>query len=301
MSVEYLQRHLGLTLPSPLQSFKPDWPGAQHVNLWIKRDDLIHPIISGNKWRKLSYLLAQHSDTTRHIISFGGGYSNHLHALGWSCHELGIAFTPIIRGNYAANLTPMLRDLHTWGAQPRYVTKIEYRRRHDADYLAALQKQHPEALIIPEGGSQQLALWGVAKLLEECDLAFDSVITPVASGATLAGLVEAISPHQRVIGIAVLKGLGYLEDLVTQFLPAKPHNHWQILHQYHHGGYARNTPELVALCDTMNSEYGIAVEPVYSGKVFYAVKQLISESYFSPGENIIIVHTGGLQGARFET
>lgn len=295
-----LTERLGITLPSPLEPFKPDWPGADRVNLWIKRDDLIHPVVSGNKWRKLSELLTRQADSCRHIVSFGGGFSNHLHALGWCCHQLGISMTAIIRGDYQANPTPLILDLMRWQADIQFVTKIEYQRRHDADYQALLARRFPDALIIPEGGSQAQALSGIKTMLAECQIPFDQIITPVASGATMAGMVAGINDKQRVLGIAVLKGVGYLENLVTQFLPEHANRHWQILHEFHHGGYARTSPELLALCKAMHQQFAVEVEPVYSGKVFFALKQLLNTSYFPAGQNIIIVHTGGLQGARID-
>ena len=310
MTPEHLQKQLGLSLPSSLQRFTPDWPGAERVSLWVKRDDLIHPIISGNKWRKLSQLLADNAATTQHIVSFGGGFSNHLHALGWCCYQLGIEFTALIRGNYGASPTPMLTDLSRWQANIRYLTKLEYKQRDEPEFLASLSKQYPRALIIPEGGSQQAALAGVQSMLTECQIPFDKIITPVASGATMAGLINGagiineagmlsgVSARQQVLGIAVLNGVGYLEDLVARFLPAKLNRDWQILHQYHHGGYARTSPALLTLCEEMQQAYAIPVEPVYSGKVFYAVKALLAQGAFAAGEQVIIVHTGGLQGAR---
>ena len=296
----HLPRQLGLSLPSPLQRFTPDWPGAEKVTLWVKRDDLIHPIISGNKWRKLSQLLAENASTAQHIVSFGGGFSNHLHALGWCCHQLGIEFTALIRGNYSASPTPMINDLCHWQANIRYLTKLDYKKRDDPDYVEQLRQQYPQALIIPEGGSQQSALSGVQALLEECHTTFDQIVTPVASGATMAGLIAGSNESQQVLGIAVLNWVGYLENLVAQFLPETADRRWQILHHHHHGGYARTSSPLLDLCEEMRQRYAIPVEPVYSGKVFFAVKQLLAQGYFAAGQRILLLHTGGLQGARID-
>lgn len=298
MSPELLQKHLGISLPSPLHVFEPDWPGAERVNLWVKRDDLIHPIISGNKWRKLSGLLLQQVNSSGRIVSFGGGFSNHLHALGWCCHQLGIPFTALVRGDYSANPTPMLLDLSNWQVDIRYLTKSEYQRRHDADYIAELNRRYPLAQIVPEGGSQQTALAGIETMLAECEIPLDHIVTPVASGATMAGMIAGSNATQHILGIAVLNGVGYLERLVAQFLSDKSNRRWQILHQFHHGGYARKTAALLDVCREVQHCYGIPVEPVYSGKVFFAMKQLLAEAYFPAGQNIMVVHTGGLQGAR---
>lgn len=293
-----IAQHLNIALPSPVQRFKPDWPGAEKVNIYIKRDDLIHPVVSGNKWRKLSGLFA-HADTLpREIISFGGGFSNHLHALGYCCAQLNIPFTAMVRGDYSQHPTPMLQDLASWGVTIRYITKLEYHRRHDPAYLTYLQNLYPLATIVPEGGSQQLALAGVQQTLLESKQAFDVVMSPVASGATLAGLITALTPKQHALGIAVLKGVGYLESLVEQFLPEDCCSNWQIEHAFHHGGYAKSGSELTAFINTVWERYQLPLEPVYSGKVFFALKVLLAQNKFAEGTNLLIVHTGGLQGAR---
>lgn len=293
-----LNQLLELQLPSPVQRFRPDWEGADNIEIWIKRDDLIHPIISGNKWRKLSQLLIREKENLSHIISFGGGYSNHLHALGWCCKKLSIPFTAIIRGNYTKNPTPMIEDLLAWNTSIQYVSKIEYKQRHNAEYLNHLQQLHPTARIIPEGGSEASAISGISEMLTESQQNFDVCIVPVASGATLAGIARAQSPNNQAIGIAVLNGVGYLEGLVEQFLPCQSGANWQIVHGFEHGGYAKSSPALVRFCEHMSTQYKLTVEPVYSGKVFYALKQLLKDGFFAPGQRLLVVHTGGLQGAR---
>lgn len=297
---DFAANKLGIRLPSPIESFTPCWPGADQVRLFIKRDDLIHPVISGNKWRKLKYALNTMPANTKHIVSFGGGYSNHLHACGYLCHQLGLLFTAIVRGNYSQSLTPMLRDLRSWHAHIEYVDKITYKRRDDDEYLAGLRVRFPDAYIVPEGGSQQAALLGMAELVEE-ELSghFNHFIVPVASGATLAGLITAISPRQSAMGIAVLKGQGYLESLVKTFvgLPTAEKNLY-INHEYHCGGYAKKNSSLLDICDEMSNEYNVPVEPVYSGKLFLALKALLAKGYFASNSKILVVHTGGLQGLR---
>ncbi|GGW96978.1 1-aminocyclopropane-1-carboxylate deaminase/D-cysteine desulfhydrase [Alteromonas halophila] len=286
-----------LHVPSPVQSLTPDWPGAQAVHISIKRDDLIHPVISGNKWRKLSPTLLSLSSPPSRLISFGGGFSNHLHALGYASHRLQLPFTAFVRGDYRQHPTPMLRDLHHWGTDVRYLTKADYRRRHDPAFVSSLHGDAPQALVIPEGGSQQSALAGIQHSLKEQPLVFDTVICPVASGATLAGLVSALEGHQQAMGIAVLKGQQYLESLVSNLLD-RPYANWHIEHAYHHGGYARNTDELIAFCDAFETQTSVPAEPVYSGKMLFAVRHMISKGMFPEGHRVLLIHTGGLQGAR---
>lgn len=349
-----------LTLPSPLEVFTPDWPGAEDVTIYIKRDDKIHPVVSGNKWRKLQPFIHEYTkqylgdvpskdelsqkadrlssgargsseaqDSVR-LISFGGGFSNHLHALGYVCHTLGIPLTAIIRGDYSATPTPMISDLNSWNVDIEYVDRITYKKRECAEYLNTLKERFSPAIVIPEGGSQKQAIEGVAELVGEITEAlatnhntqFDTVIAPVASGATMAGIVSALTPNQHAIGIGVLKGQDYLESLVNQFLPAdlvakeiltkelaakapasneeenKANSNWHINHEYHCGGYAKAPPYLKAFCEHFNQTMPFNIEPVYSGKVFFALKDMLKQGTFKSGSKIIVLHTGGLQGAR---
>ena len=300
-----LVNKLVIQTPSPEQMITPDWANLQDIQLFVKRDDLLHPIISGNKWRKLKYaLLEAYDNNVKHIVSFGGGYSNHLHALGYCCQQLGIHLSVIVRGDYSQNLSPMLRDILSWGTDVKYVDRATYQQRAEPRYLQTLAIKHPEALLIPEGGSQQQALKGVAEIIQELTQQYDYILAPVASGGTLAGLIDALSQsvnptNIKVLGIAVLKGQGYLEQLVEDLINV---NHqqvdWEINHDYQFGGYAKSNNELNQFCVAFQQQTHIAIEPVYSGKLFYALSQLILNQYFPKSSRVLVLHTGGLQGAR---
>jgi len=297
-----------LTLPSPVEPFFPKWKGAEKVSLFVKRDDAIHPIMSGNKWRKLSNALPP--SLPKAIVSFGGGFSNHLHALGFICFKLGIPFTAIIRGDYSATPSPMIKDLIQWQTHIEYVDRITYKKRSDSAYLNELKLQFPDAIIIPEGGSQAQALQGIKDTVDEIEVDFDFIVAPVASGATLAGIINALNKRNRttatdfrslhkVIGIGVLKGEGYLEGLVQKFLPISKHQtSWHIDHNYHFGGYAKAPNELQTFCNDFNDNMEFKIEPVYSGKAFWAVKDMLAKGKFEDRSRIVVLHTGGLQGAR---
>tara|TARA_A200000159_G_scaffold63861_2_gene59053 strand:+ start:1778 stop:2701 length:924 start_codon:yes stop_codon:yes gene_type:complete len=297
-----------LTLPSPVEPFFPKWKGAEKVSLFVKRDDAIHPIMSGNKWRKLSNALPP--SLPKAIVSFGGGFSNHLHALGFICFKLGIPFTAIIRGDYSATPSPMIKDLIQWQTHIEYVDRITYKKRSDSAYLNELKLQFPDAIIIPEGGSQAQALQGIKDMVDEIEVDFDFIVAPVASGATLAGIINALNKRNRttatdfrslhkVIGIGVLKGEGYLEGLVQKFLPISKHQtSWHIDHNYHFGGYAKAPNELQTFCNDFNDNMEFKIEPVYSGKAFWAVKDMLAKGKFEDRSRIVVLHTGGLQGAR---
>ena len=297
-----------LTLPSPVEPFFPKWKGAEKVSLFVKRDDAIHPIMSGNKWRKLSNAFPP--SLPKAIVSFGGGFSNHLHALGFICFKLGIPFTAIIRGDYSATPSPMIKDLIQWQTHIEYVDRITYKKRSDSAYLNELKLQFPDAIIIPEGGSQAQALQGIKDMVDEIEVDFDFIVAPVASGATLAGIINALNKRNRttatdfrslhkVIGIGVLKGEGYLEGLVQKFLPISKHQtSWHIDHNYHFGGYAKAPNELQTFCNDFNDNMEFKIEPVYSGKAFWAVKDMLAKGKFEDRSRIVVLHTGGLQGAR---
>ena len=297
-----LENQLSIHLPT---SEQPLFLGPDQQNLVrVKRDDQIHPIISGNKWRKVKHhLLYAQQHKIKHIISFGGGFSNHIHALGFCCWQLNIRFTAIIRGNYQLNPSPMLSDIANWQAEIRYVNKVTYKNR-DSSLKQQLHLEYPGALIIPEGGSSQLALKGVEQIIAELSHPYDLIVAPVASGATLAGIIsgvekQGLAARTRVMGIAALKGQDYLEKSVSDLLPKEANCvDWQINHDYHFGGYAKKNSELVKFCQTFSQTHNLAIEPVYSGKLFYALNTLLNQGAFANGSRILALHTGGLQGAR---
>ena len=302
MTEHQLAERLGIKTPSPLQVITPNWQGIENYQITVKRDDLIHPIISGNKWRKLKYALLESLNSgVQHILSFGGGYSNHLHALGYCCHDLNIEFTAIVRGDYSQNPSPMLRDLAKWQTKISYVDRKTYQQRTNVDYLHGLQQRYPNAVLIPEGGSWLHAIKGVAEIINELPEQLDHIIAPVASGGTLAGLISASNHNNtQITGIAALKGKDYLEQLVSDLLPHKRNisGKWQINHQHHFGGYAKSNTELNQFCGDFYKQTLIPIEPVYSGKLFFALKQLIEQKSFAVDSKILALHTGGLQGAR---
>lgn len=276
-----------------------------NVQVKIKRDDIIHPIISGNKWRKLKYNIQQLKQTSNFngVLSFGGSYSNHIHALAFACFEQNIPCVGIIRGEaaYADNFT--LSWAKHWNMTLCFVDRKTYRRRHDDDYLAELQQQFPHYFVIPEGGSNKYAISGVSEVIGELNqqTEFDTLITPVGSGGTLAGLITGDAHNKekhKILGIAVLKNAQYLENEIKSLipLPAKAHDNWQLLTQFHRGGYAKFSPEDAARIINFSKITGVDFEPVYSGKMILAFLDLLEEGYFFSGERVVLLHTGGMQG-----
>lgn len=292
-----------LIFHSPLQAIKHPLLTQKQIFLSIKRDDLLHPDVSGNKWRKLKYnLIHAHQSGYQHLLSFGGAYSNHIHALAAACYHLNLKCSAIIRGEAHFANNPTLTDARSWGMDLHFVDRKTYRLREQSDYLLKLQKQFPDALIIPEGGSNKQALLGVAEIVEELFVEsqreIDHLFTATGSAGTLSGLINGVKKQQmdtKVHGIAVLKGADYLLDKVQNFINQESTN-WYLHSQFHHGGYAKITPELKLFCQTFTQATGVPIEPIYTGKMFYALWQLIEQDYFHKGEHIVALHTGGLQG-----
>jgi 1-aminocyclopropane-1-carboxylate deaminase len=294
-----------MAILSALQTLHHPLFKKHNVQVEIKRDDLIHPIISGNKWRKLKYNL-QHIKKTQEfngVLSFGGSYSNHIHALAFACFEQKIPCVGIIRGEveYANNFT--LSWAEHWGMKLYFVDRKTYRRRHDSDYITELQQQFPQYFIIPEGGSNKLAIAGVSEIITELvqQTQFDTLITPVGSGGTLAGLIAGDQLNNimhKILGIAVLKNAEYLAHEIKYLLPrsAKIHSKWQLLTKFHRGGYAKFSPNDTTRIAEFNKITGVDFEPVYSGKMILAFLDLLAEDYFANGERIVLLHTGGMQG-----
>lgn len=284
--------------PSPLTQILDPALAAYPVELWLKRDDLLHPIVSGNKWRKLKYLL-NHAlilgcDT---LISMGGAYSNHLHALAYAGHCLGLNTIGLIRGEQPAQLTPSLLDMQAWGMKLQFVSRSEYRQLRHYPHWQDLPELAANQYWIPEGGAQPLALQGVGELITEIDMAYDHLCVACGTGTTLSGMIAAAPKQAAITSFAVFKHAEFLNQDVARLL-GHPQDNWQINHDYHGGGFAKSSAELLAFIDRFQQVTQIAIEPVYTGKMLFGIYDLLSKGYFQENQRIIAVHTGGLQGNR---
>jgi len=284
--------------PSILTKIDDPLLDRYEIELWMKRDDLLHPIISGNKWRKLKYgldhALSSGADT---IISMGGAYSNHLHALAYAGKVAGLKTIGFIRGEQPGALTQTLSDMQNWGMELKFVSRSDYRLLRQYKGCHALPGLRPQQYWLPEGGAQSLALKGVVELVNEIDVLYDILCAPCGTGTTLAGIIDAVPEQISVMGFAALKNAGFLLSDVESLLP-RPCTNWQINLNYHFGGFAKTNSELMAFITDFEYRTGIPLEPVYTGKMMYALYDLIAKPSFKQGQRIIAVHTGGLQGKR---
>lgn len=294
---------------SPIQKLDGDDGQAKSSQLFIKRDDLIHPLQSGNKIYKLSenmrLALAQGCRT---LVSFGGGYSNHLHALALTGNQLGFDTVGFIRGHYQDQLTPTLKDCVAAGMQLRFLNRPQWAQRNDSKFLHVISKQYPDSWVIPEGGDNLAGFIGARTLgkhireqmANRCG-GLINVFLACGTGTTLAGVVAELPSCFSVHGISVLKG----QDTITANVNRRLEDSnvfsscsWQVHTQWHFGGYAKCPPELSLFINKFENNYSIQLDPVYTAKAMCAASEMIDRRCFHPDDAVLFIHTGGLQGRR---
>jgi D-cysteine desulfhydrase len=271
-----------------------------NVTVEVLRLDRIHPVISGNKWFKLKYHLqeaVQHNK--KGILTFGGAWSNHLVATALACQQAGLASIGIIRGEQPAALSATLQEVQDYNMQLRFISRTAY--SHEAALLPELQSAYPDYYIVPQGGQSHLGVLGAAEILQLTQIkSYSHVSCATGTGTMLAGLVHAALPHQQVIGICSLKMPADDDNSLNSFVKpyAANEKHFTIFYDYHFGGYARKTGELIRFMNTIYQEHELPTDFVYTGKLLFGIIQLVQTRYFQSGSRILIVHSGGLQGNR---
>jgi 1-aminocyclopropane-1-carboxylate deaminase/D-cysteine desulfhydrase-like pyridoxal-dependent ACC family enzyme len=289
---------LNLVVPSPIQQLHDSILNQHQITLYLKRDDLIHPHISGNKWRKLKYNIQQAKHEQQHtLLTFGGAYSNHLTATAAAGKYMGFSTIGIVRGEKHPTLNPALQFATQCGMQLHYISRQQYRQKHDPKYLQSLHQQFGRFYRIPEGGSNLLALQGCHELLSEIPYPFEYICCACGTGATLAGIISAVKNEEKAIGFSALKG-HFLQGEVSRLLTAytnKTYNNWHINTDYHFGGYAKKKPALLQFMHWFHQQHHIPLDFVYTGKLLYGIYALIQQGFFAPHTRIVAVHTGGVQ------
>jgi 1-aminocyclopropane-1-carboxylate deaminase len=267
-----------------------------NVTLFIKREDLLHPFVSGNKFRKLKYNLVQaqkeHCST---LLTFGGAFSNHIAAVAYAGYEQGFRTIGVIRGeelDTAIEKNPTLSFAKRMGMEFYFVSREQYRLKEDTDFIVRLREVFGEFYLIPEGGTNAYAVQGCEEILTQEDFAFDYIACCVGTGGTISGIINSSGPHQVVLGFPALKG-DFLPKDIRKF--AKKNN-WELLTDYHFGGYAKVNPQLIQFLNDFYADTKIPLDPVYTGKMMYGIMELIGQHYFKENAKILVIHTGGLQG-----
>ena len=279
-----------------IQTLKSEIFEQNGVSAFVKREDQNHPDVSGNKWWKLKYNLAEARKTgTETVLTFGGAYSNHIYATAAAAKELGFKSIGIIRGEETLPLNSTLAFAKACGMELHYFSRESYRHKSEKDFIADLHKTFGNFYLIPEGGTNELAVKGCAefgRMLSD-EIEFDYVCLAVGTGGTMAGLIEGLDESKRVIGFPVLKGATFLEEEIRRYTSKQ---HWQLMYDYHFGGYAKTTSALMKFLSDFENEYHIPLDPVYTAKMMFGVFDLVDRKFFPAGSRILIVHTGGLQG-----
>lgn len=273
------------------------------VQLELLRLDLVHPLISGNKWFKLKYALQafQLSDCQR-ILSFGGAWSNHIHALAYAGFEQGIETVGVIRGERAAQLSPTLVDAERWGMRLEFVSRGQYRDKSDAEFVARLRNKYGDFYSLPEGGSGEWVIAGCREIISLFDAAaYDLICCACGTGGTLAGLIAGKPEGATLLGVSALKGGDFLYADIRELLAAAGIDDpggWSLALDCHEGGYAKVSSRLAAAMQYFTQHSGIGLEPVYTGKALLALLQKLERGEFARGDRVMLVHTGGMQGLR---
>jgi 1-aminocyclopropane-1-carboxylate deaminase len=266
------------------------------ISLEIKREDLLHPFISGNKFRKMKYnLLQAKAENQQTILTFGGAYSNHIAAVAYAGKEQGFKTIGVIRGDELGDKileNPTLRFAQECGMEFEFVTREAYRFKTEPNFIANLQQQFGSFYLVPEGGTNKYAIKGCEEILTEEDSVFDFICCAAGTGGTISGIINSALPNQKVLGFPALKG-DFLKDEICKFAT---NENWELITDYHFGGYGKVNEELIEFINQFYKQTRVPLDPVYTGKMVFGVIDLIQKSYFPNNAKILLIHTGGLQG-----
>ncbi|NET73136.1 MAG: 1-aminocyclopropane-1-carboxylate deaminase/D-cysteine desulfhydrase [Sphaerospermopsis sp. SIO1G2] len=291
--------------PALVQQINNQITDQTGVELYVLRLDIMHPEINGNKWFKLKYnLLEAEEKKYSNILTFGGSYSNHIFATAAAGNEFNFQTIGVIRGEETLPLNSTLSFAVSKGMKIVYCDRKTYRSKNTLELQAELKERFGEIFIIPEGGCNLNGVRGCLEIMNDLD-DFDTICLACGTGTTLAGISLSLNPQQKIIGFPVLKGGKFLQteivDLINNYLQSNLPKKviypapWQLIYDYHFGGYAKIKPELITFCQTFQQEHHIPLDYIYTGKMFYGVMELLKQGFFNPGK-ILLIHTGGLQG-----
>ncbi|TXI69204.1 MAG: 1-aminocyclopropane-1-carboxylate deaminase/D-cysteine desulfhydrase [Flavobacterium sp.] len=278
---------------------KIDFAFANNIELYIKREDLLHPIISGNKYRKLKYnIIEAKKSGYSTLLTFGGAFSNHILAVAGAGAEFGFNTIGVIRGEELENNindNPTLSQAKDFGMQFHFVSRDLYREKETHSFILQLQDKYGDFYLLPEGGTNFLAIKGCEEILTVEDKTFFThVVCSTGTGGTFSGLVNSSTENQQLIGFSSLKG-AFLSDVIRNFVTK---SNWIINDDYHFGGYGKVNCELIQFINAFYKQTKIPLDPIYTGKMVYGVMDLIEKDFFPPNAKILMIHSGGLQGVK---
>jgi 1-aminocyclopropane-1-carboxylate deaminase len=271
------------------------------VELFIKREDLIHPFVSGNKFRKLKYNLQEAKKLKKKaLFTYGGAFSNHIVATAVAGKIAGFKTFGIIRGDELGKKleetleqNATLREAHNNGMKFQFVSREQYRQKSSFGFVEKMKNKWGDFYVIPEGGTNCLAVDGCEEILNKEDSKFNYICSAVGTGGTISGLINASKKNQKIIGFPALKG-NFLSEEIKKYVGRK--KNWSLQKAYHFGGYAKHDEELITFINNFTAETGVLLDPVYTGKMLFGILDLIEKGDFSEGSKILAIHTGGIQG-----
>lgn len=285
---------------TPLQHINEALFREKGVELWLKRDDLTHPEISGNKWRKLKYNLVEAKEEgQKTLLTFGGPYSNHICAVAVAGKQFGFKTIGIIRGEPTEEPTDTLRNAAGNGMRILFMDRAQYRLKNEVESIESLRVQLGDFYMIPEGGTNIYALQGCIEMVNELTTEYDYITLACGTGGTLAGVVAGLYGKKKAIGFSSLKGKDTLTPSITELVydfTDKIFDNWNVSFDYHFGGYAKVNEELINFIKAFKQNHLTQLEPVYTGKMMYGIYDLVKKDHFPRGTRIVAIHTGGLQG-----
>ncbi|MBX2961367.1 MAG: 1-aminocyclopropane-1-carboxylate deaminase/D-cysteine desulfhydrase [Cyclobacteriaceae bacterium] len=280
---------------TPVQEINDPLFAKAGVRVLIKREDLNHPYVSGNKWWKLKYNLEEAKKMGhRTLLTFGGAYSNHIFSTAAAAQELGFECIGIIRGEEALPLNSTLASAQSRGMKLKYITREAYRQKTNLDFVEKLHQEFGEFYLIPEGGTNELAVKGVTEFAQTLGDGFDYLCCAVGTGGTLAGMIARVPETKEILGFPVLKGGEFLYKEVEGLIVRKTKN-WSLITDYHLGGYGKTTSALLEFIKDRQTKNNLPLDSVYTGKLVAGVFDLVEKGYFKRGATILVVHSGGLQ------
>ena len=285
-----------MRLPSPLVEIYDERVESRGVRLYLKRDDLLHADLPGNKWRKLKYNLeAATEQGVSTLLTFGGAYSNHIRATAAAGHYFDFNTIGVIRGEEHVPLNSSLAYAKNHGMQLTYMDRRAYREKTNPSVVADLRERFGNFYLIPEGGSNALAVKGCRELVDEIDIDFDVICCPCGTGGTLAGISTALHPGRRALGFSALKGGAFLANEVAELQRqslGETLSNWSIETEFHFGGFGRHTPRLEEFIVSFTHLHGLTLDSVYVAKMMYGIFSLAERGTFTPGASIVAIITG---------
>jgi 1-aminocyclopropane-1-carboxylate deaminase/D-cysteine desulfhydrase-like pyridoxal-dependent ACC family enzyme len=286
--------------PSPIQEIRNNALKSRDIRLFVKRDDLLHPVLSGNKIRKLKYnLIEARKEGYETLLTFGGAYSNHIYALAAAGEIYGFKTIGVIRGEKYDPLNPTLLFASSKGMHLHYMPRRAYKDKYASKTIEKLKHEYGEFYLIPEGGTNALALKGCSEIVEEIDIPFDFITSCCGTGGTLGGIIAGLNGKQYAIGFPVLKNGAFLQRDIQDHIISYNNSvylNWHLELDYHFGGYAKYTSDLINFINGFKNDHNIQLDPVYTGKMMFGIFDMIKKDKFKNGTDILAIHTGGIQG-----